>query len=159
MATSNALSPLEQLELHGKVPDSGVVDRIATHQEIAVPHWVEMRDGCLIGRYSSSMPLSEAVEEIRRAEAADELTPADLDDLAGLRKLDGFVHQSVKVRRGAYAAARRLPGLSGEHVLPILMGLRDPHSSAATTASTSAFNGATRWARCAGTTCFRPGCL
>jgi hypothetical protein len=47
---------------------------------------------------------------------------------------EGFVHPNVKVRSGANAAARRLPALSTEHVLPILMGLRDPDPSAAASA-------------------------
>jgi len=47
---------------------------------------------------------------------------------------EGFVHPNVAVRKGAYSAARRLPGLSAEHILPMLMGLRDPDPSAAVSA-------------------------
>ena len=43
---------------------------------------------------------------------------------------EGFVHPNMTVRRGAFTAARRLHGLSAEHVLPVLMGLRDPDPSA-----------------------------
>lgn len=44
---------------------------------------------------------------------------------------EGFVSSHVTVRTGAYAAARRLPELSSEQLLPILMGLRDPDPKAA----------------------------
>lgn len=45
--------------------------------------------------------------------------------------VEGFVSPPTVVRKGAYAAARRLPRLSSEDLLPILMGLRDPEPVAA----------------------------
>jgi hypothetical protein len=57
-----------------------------------------------------------------------------LSRLIGEALFDGFVNQSSTVRRGAYAAARRLPELSSEQLLPILMGLRDPDPEAAVAA-------------------------
>lgn len=54
--------------------------------------------------------------------------------LIGEVLVEGFVSPHVTVRCGAYAAARRLPGLSSEQLLPILMGLRDSDPTAAVTA-------------------------
>ena len=45
--------------------------------------------------------------------------------------VEGFVNPNVTVRQGAYAAARRLPELSSEQLLPVLMGLRDSDPAAA----------------------------
>ena len=45
-----------------------------------------------------------------------------------------FTSPHMELRRGAYAAARRLPWLSGEQLIPILMGLRDSSPEAATAA-------------------------
>lgn len=57
---------------------------------------------------------------------------------------EGFVSPHVAVRKGAYAAARRLPELSSEQLLPILMGLRDPDPKAAV-AAFAAFAGRPEW--------------
>ncbi len=51
--------------------------------------------------------------------------------LIGEALFEGFVNPNVTVRKGAYAAARRLPTLSSEQLLPILMGLRDSDPAAA----------------------------
>jgi hypothetical protein len=48
--------------------------------------------------------------------------------------IEGFVSPHAMVRRGAYSAARCLPELSNEQLLPILMGLRDPDPGAAISA-------------------------
>lgn len=64
--------------------------------------------------------------------------------LIGETLFEGFVSPHVSVRRGAYAAARRLPKLSTEQLLPILMGLRDPEPDAAI-AAFAAFAERTEW--------------
>lgn len=86
MSNLNLLSPLQQLEDLEHASESGIIDRIAAHQAIAIPHWVEVREGCLVGRYSSLMPLQEMVAEIQRWEASGELSSAGLELLVGLRE-------------------------------------------------------------------------
>ena len=51
--------------------------------------------------------------------------------------VDGFSHPSAIVRKGAYTAAGHLPNLSGEQIIPILMGLRDPEPTVAISAFTA----------------------
>ena len=87
MSTKDTFSPLHQLEELTDMPESGVIDRIADHQRITVPHWVENREDCLVGRYASFMPVADAVAEIRRAEAAAELSPAHAAKLATFRQM------------------------------------------------------------------------
>lgn len=58
--------------------------------------------------------------------------------------VEGFVSPDAAVRRGAYAAAGRLPGLSSEELLPVLMGLRDPDPEAAI-AAFAAFAERSEW--------------
>src|SRR6185312_13452518 len=87
MSLTRNSHPLQQLELIGSVPDSGVVDRMAAHQRIAVPHWVETCDGCLVGRYSSLMPVADTVAAIRSAEAEGDPSSGRLADVSRLRQL------------------------------------------------------------------------
>ncbi len=85
MSLKGLISPLHQLEQLGIVPDSGVIDRMAAQQPIAVPHWVEIRDGCLIGRYTSDISVPEAIAKLRSLEP--ELSSDEAEELAMLRQL------------------------------------------------------------------------
>ena len=87
MATQRPLTPLEQLELQGATSDSGVVDRIASHQRIAVPHWVETHEGCLVGAYSSWMSMKVAMAEIKNLDAEGDTGSAAAVSLARARQM------------------------------------------------------------------------
>jgi HEAT repeat protein len=57
---------------------------------------------------------------------------------------DMAVHLNPKLRRGAFAAARRLPDLSADALPPLLMGLRDPDPGTAI-AAFAAFTERVEW--------------
>lgn len=78
MALNGALKPAQQLEVDGLVGDSGVIDRIAPHQRIAVPHWVASREGCLVGVYSSLAPRAKVESVINKYIAAPKRPAADI---------------------------------------------------------------------------------
>ena len=77
MSKTKPLKPGEQLQLDGLVPDSGVIDRIAAHQRIAVPHWVETRESCLVGVYSTRMKKAEGEATIEQYQTTNDVSLAD----------------------------------------------------------------------------------
>ena len=122
MAKTKQLKPGEQLELDGVVPDSGVIDRIAAHQLIAVPHWVEIREGCLVGVNSTLMEKADGAARIKEYEAANDVSLADplppavpwqeyapFDEVADLLVADSEDVNSVPVERSV------LTGFIGLH--------------------------------------------
>ena len=122
MAKTKQLKPGEQLELDGVVPDSGVIDRIAAHQLIAVPHWVETRESCLVGVYSTRMKKADGEATIEQYQTTNDVSLAGpvppavpwqeyapFDEVAELLVADSEDVKSVPVERSV------LTGFIGLH--------------------------------------------
>ncbi len=134
-------------------------DNLPANREVLVRHLIDLTDvirGDLRSQvFSSIKPLASGCFHLHETEGSlrsqfgskeniqaialvclAEIFGSDSSTAAEVQGIldEALTDQRPVVRRGAYAAARRMPGLSDQSIAAVIMGTRDPDPAAASTA-------------------------